>query len=207
MKKHLLIVANGEQPTSPQHWNRIKRADPLVCTDGAANWLIENSVTPDVVVGDLDSISDEIRAGLAHDVIHHIGSQENTDLEKALEYVIDQGYEVATIIGATGKREDQTLANLYLVAKYADKIHIQLLTNYSTIEAITGDFIARVEKGQSISLMPVGKVEGVTTSGLEFPLHDEPLGTGTRGVSNRALAEKIHVSVRSGVVLIFRNFS
>ena len=207
MKKHVLIVANGEQPTSPQHWNRIGRANPLICTDGAANWLIEHQVTPDVIVGDLDSISDETRSGLGPDVIHHVGSQENTDLEKALEYALDEGYEAATVIGATGKREDQTLANLYLLVKYSDRIHIQLLTNYSTIDVVADTFNAPAERGQTVSLLPVGHADGITTSGLEYPLESESLEVGTRGVSNRAIAREITVTVKSGVLLIFRNFA
>lgn len=206
MKKHVLIVANGEQPVSPQHWNRIKRAQPLICTDGAANWLLENQITPDVIIGDLDSISEGVRGGLSPEVIHHVGSQQNTDLEKALEYALDEGYDAATIIAATGKREDMTLANLYLVAKYAEKIHIQLLTNYSTIEAITDEYSSTAELGEKISLLPVGTVEGVTTTGLEYPLVNEDLELGTRGVSNRANTSQISISVKSGTLLIFRNF-
>jgi thiamine pyrophosphokinase len=98
------------------------------------------------------------------------------------------------------------LANLYLVAKYVDKIHLQLLTNYSTIEAIIDDYSANVQPGEKISLLPVGKAVGVTTTGLEYPLENEHLELGTRGVSNRANAEKISVSVQSGALLIFRNY-
>ena len=204
--KHVIIVANGEQPQPPQHWNRIKRADPLICTDGAANWLLERNITPDVIIGDLDSLKGELRGRLDQETIHHVPTQENTDLEKALLYAIDEGYTAATVLGATGKRDDQTLANLYLLVKYAEKIRLQLLTNYSTIEAITGEFSTRVEQGQTISLLPVGKVTGVTTTGLEFPLANETLEIGTRGVSNRAADEEITVSVKSGTLLIFRNF-
>ncbi|MCF7805262.1 MAG: thiamine diphosphokinase [Candidatus Marinimicrobia bacterium] len=204
--KHVLIVANGEQPKPPQHWNRIKRANPLICTDGAANWLLEREITPDVIIGDLDSLDESLRDNLDHETIRHVPTQDNTDLEKTLLYALDQGYTAATVLGATGKRDDQTLANLYLLVKYSDKIHIQLLTNYSTIEAVTGEFTTRVEKGQTISLLPVGKVSGVTTKGLKYPLENETLEIGTRGVSNLAADEEITVSVTSGTLLLFRNF-
>lgn len=204
--KHLLIVAYGERPEPPQHWNRIRRAPVVVCTDGAANWLVEENVTPDVIIGDLDSIRDDIRSQLDLDSIQHLPSQENTDLDKAIQYAIEHGYTDATVMGATGKREDQTLANFYLLVKYAEQIRIQFLTNYSTIEAITDTFSTRVEKGQIISLLPVGFAEGVTTSGLKYPLDDEPLEIGSRGVSNQASETEISVSVTSGALLIFRNF-
>ncbi len=204
--KHILIVANGEQPKHQHHWNRIKGARPLVCTDGAANWLMERNLTPDVIIGDMDSLRDELRAQIHADSLHHIPSQENTDLEKAIEYALQKGYTAATILAATGKREDQTLANLYLLVKYAGKLQIQLLTNYSTIDAITDSLTTRVEPGQIISLLPAGHAEGVTTTGLEYPLENERLEIGSRGVSNRAVESEITVSLTSGALLLFRNF-
>lgn len=205
--KHLLIVANGERPKPEQHWNRIRRADPLVCTDGAANWLLKEGITPDVIIGDLDSISDTAKTKLDGESIHHISSQENTDLEKAILFAIDQGYTACTVLSATGKREDQTLANFYLLVKYAEEIHIQLLTNYSTIEPVARSLTTRVEKGQIISLLPVERATGVRTTGLEYSLNDETLEIGSRGVSNRAVEAEITVSLTSGTLLLFRNFS
>ena len=39
------------------------KADLVVCADGGANWLYETQVErlPDAVVGDLDSIKDEVK--------------------------------------------------------------------------------------------------------------------------------------------------
>jgi len=204
--KHVVIVANGEIPKPPQHWNRIKRAHPLICTDGAANWLIERNITPDVIIGDMDSLEDNIRGGLDQDTIHHVPTQENTDLEKALDYALDHGYTAATVLAATGKREDQTLGNLYLLIKYAPDIHIQLLTNYSSIEPVTDSLTTRVDPGQTISLLPAGFAEGITTRGLKYPLNDETLELGTRGVSNQAEESEITVTVKRGALLLFRNF-
>lgn len=204
--KHVLIVANGEQPVPSQHWKRIKRARPLICTDGAANWLIEHQITPEVIIGDLDSLNPGIRGRLSQESIHHIPSQENTDLEKAVRYALDKGYTAATVLSATGKREDQTLGNLYLIVQYAPVIHIQLLTNYATIEPVLDHITTHAEPGQTISLLPVGRAEGVTTTGLRYPLEDETLELGTRGISNQAEETEISVSLRKGALLLFRNF-
>jgi len=204
--KHVLIVANGEHPGPPQHWNRIKRAKPLICTDGAANWLVEKNITPDIIIGDMDSLDKEIKGRLEQESIHHVPSQQNTDLEKALIYALEEGYTAATILGATGKREDQTLANFYLLAKYADRLQIQLLTNYATIQPVTDALTTRVEPGQTISLLPVETATGVTTQGLEYSLENETLAIGTRGVSNRATGNEITVSLKSGILLLFCNF-
>lgn len=204
--KHLIIVANGEPPVPDQHWRRIRQADPLVCTDGAANFLLERDITPDVVIGDLDSLQEIYRTRLTDQHMHHISSQENTDLEKAIDYAVEEGYTAATILGATGKREDQTLANLYLLVKYAPRIQLQILTNYSVVDAVTDSVTLRVEPGQIISLLPVGHADGVTTAGLQYPLQNESLEIGSRGISNQAVESEITVSLQSGALLLFRNF-
>jgi thiamine pyrophosphokinase len=204
--KHVLIVAYGERPKSPRHWERIRKAEHLVCTDGAANWMVEEEVTPDVIIGDMDSIEPDIRSRLDMEHIQHLPSQENTDLDKAIQYALDHDFTHATVMAATGKREDQTVANLYLLVKYASQIHLQFLTNYSTIEAITGNYRTTVEPGQIISLLPVGFAHGVTTTGLKYPLEHETLELGSRGVSNQAEDREISVNLESGALLIFRNF-
>ncbi len=200
------MVAYGERPRHKQHWDRIRNADPLICTDGAANWMAEEQITPHVIIGDMDSIKPEVREQWDMNRIQHISSQENTDLDKGIQYALEQNFTHATILAATGGREDQTLANMYLLARYAEKIQLQFLTNYSAIEAITSHFEGRAEPGQTISLLPVGYAEGVTTSGLKYPLQNETLEIGSRGVSNLAESDQISVSVESGTLLIFRNF-
>ena len=61
--------------------------------------------------------------------------------------------------------------------------------------------------GTTVSLLPVGnEASGVTTSGLQWSLDDESLLLGEgRGMSNCSVQEKVEVSVRSGVLLIFAN--
>ena len=54
----------------------------------------------------------------------------------------------------------------------------------------------------------LGDVEGVTTTGLEFPLDDEPLRAGSaRGMSNRFVANEATVTVRSGVLVAVQPFA
>ena len=57
--------------------------------------------------------------------------------------------------------------------------------------------------GEIVSLLPLhGPAEGVTTSGLEYPLHGETLPAGTsRGVSNVFAATEAHVTVARGCLI------
>ena len=57
--------------------------------------------------------------------------------------------------------------------------------------------------GEIVSLLPVhGPAEGVSTSGLEYPLHDETLHAGTtRGVSNVFAAAEAQITVVDGCLV------
>ena len=58
--------------------------------------------------------------------------------------------------------------------------------------------------GDIVSLLPIGAdVEGVTTDGLAYPLHDEPLLAGrTRGLSNVRSRSDAAVELRRGRLLV-----
>jgi thiamine pyrophosphokinase len=60
-----------------------------------------------------------------------------------------------------------------------------------------------------VSLLPFGgRVDGVTTSGLRYPLADEPLEVGpARGLSNVREHERAAVSLRAGRLLVVETAS
>jgi thiamine pyrophosphokinase len=74
------------------------------------------------------------------------------------------------------------------------------------VHVVRGQRTLRGGPGDLVTLLPLGgAAEGVTTSGLEYPLADETLSSGTtRGVSNVFLAGEAHVTVESGVLLAVR---
>ena len=56
---------------------------PIIAADGAANQLIDKKVVPDYIIGDLDSIDDEVRTQVGDESeIVHEPSQEKNDFQK-----------------------------------------------------------------------------------------------------------------------------
>ncbi len=78
----VLILANGLFPTAQESLDLLKAADLLICCDGAADKLIAKGMVPQVIVGDMDSVSDEVRKQYASIVIQS-DDQENNDPPKA----------------------------------------------------------------------------------------------------------------------------
>ena len=98
-----VILANGDYPTHPIPLQILHGARTVVCCDGGADRYIELGNTPDIIIGDGDSLSDENRTRFA-DILHHNPDQETNDQTKAVEFLITQGVEEIAIVGATGRR-------------------------------------------------------------------------------------------------------
>ena len=163
---------------------------------------------PHTIIGDLDSLSaDEVarfRAAGA-EIIQHSPDKDETDLELALHHCRRIGAKSVSVLGALGGRIDQTLANVFLLT-LPDFLDMR-------IEVIDGDQSLRLlqpgshriegARGDTISLIPLATVEGVTTGGLQFPLADESLRLGpARGISNVMLTESAAVEFRDGLLLL-----
>ena len=109
------ILAAGDFPTHPAPLAALAGAEHVVCCDSAARRLLDYGREPDAVVGDMDSLSPELRQHLGKR-IHQVDEQDDNDLAKAFRFALSQGWRDIVILGATGKREDHTLGNIAWLA-------------------------------------------------------------------------------------------
>src|SRR5690349_18556464 len=144
----------------------------------------------DLLVGDLDSV-DPSRLREARErgtkVEHHPAEKDATDLELALEAARARGALRVTVVGGGGGRLDHLLANVLLLAapRFGD-LEIDALLPPARIAVVRSHNPLLGRPGELCTLLPAGgPAEGVTTTGLRYPLRDERLPAGTtRGVSN-----------------------
>jgi thiamine pyrophosphokinase len=207
-----VIFANGELHHPDLDAARLRPDDWLIAADGGARHARALGVTPHVLIGDFDSVDPAERArleALGVDVQVFPARKDETDLELALRLALARAGETL-VLGALGARWDQTLANVLLLAlpgcrgrdvRLADGAQeLRLATPSGGLPA------ARVHgaPGDTLSLIPLlGDARGVTTRGLEYPLHDGVLPFGaTLGVSNVLVAPDAEIEVREGLVLV-----
>ena len=126
-----VIVGNGQFPKKEYPLYLLESADCVVCCDGALDTYLRhfsgrNLRRPDVVVGDMDSLSKKT-AERFRDIAVKIDEQETNDQSKAFHYILEHFPDVDTIhiLGATGKREDHTIGNLSLLMEYAREMRRQ----------------------------------------------------------------------------------
>jgi len=206
MIKQALIIANGD--VEPQMIDRIDltAVDRIVAADGGAVRALACGLTPDVVIGDFDSLPPDFSAH--HEEIQFMPrpSQELNDLEKALIFCREQGVEKVALVGITGDRVDHTMNNFSVLAKFVDEFEFEIYSPQGRIFLVRKELRFAAQKGQTVSLIPLGRVKGVKTAGLQYPLHNEALALGEReGASNSAVDGPFSVSVESGTLLVFVN--
>ena len=202
-----LIVAGGRS-ISPAVLDRVGKPAWVAAADSGLDHAYALGLEPDLVVGDMDSVSE---AGLARaraagvQIELHPVDKDATDLEPAIDAVAAAGFARAKIIGGTGGRLSHTLANA-LILTVDRGIRLEWLTSHARISALrsgeTGTF-DRAE-GTLLSLFPIGDRVICSSTGLRWPLAPVELVAGsTRGISNEILAaDEATVSVTAGCILL-----
>jgi thiamine pyrophosphokinase len=212
---HALVVADGDVDVSVLTELAGDRQRPLlVAADGGAAHLLTAGLVPDVVVGDFDSLSAADRAhleGLGVELLVASHDKDESDLELCLLTALERGATRLTIVGALGLvRPEHSVANLLLLADpRLDGMEVSLVGRGSRILRLgsaegPGEAVVEGERGDFVSVFPLdAAVEGVTTEGLRFPLHEETLWLGpSRGLSNELTSGRARVSTRRGRCLL-----
>jgi len=200
-KSPVIILANGLFPSSSTPLEILENAGTVICTDGAINKLEKLNLMPHIIIGDLDSMDSQIEfKGL----IVHDTNQYNTDLEKSLDWANLNNVKKLTILGATGLREDMTLANHYILFDYYDKIELRMVTDHQTITCHTGKKLFNSTPGSNVSLFVKNFNTVVSTKELKYPINSSELDPSSKAISNQSLAKQFEVN-SSGPILVFRN--
>jgi thiamine pyrophosphokinase len=202
-----IIFANGTLPDPDSTRRLIRPDDFILAADGGTRHALDLGLTPAVIIGDLDSLTSELQPLVESGVkiVQHPRDKNETDLELALEYAIQNGWREIIIVGALGLRLDQTLGNLSLLTdprlstfniKFDDGVEETFFVrDQAQVEGRSGDLVSLIPWG--------GEVRGVCTEGLRWPLSDETLlPHKTRGISNEMLGEIASIEIESGLLLV-----
>jgi thiamine pyrophosphokinase len=207
-------VATAAHVGSPPPGSEAQARPVVLAADGGAARCRTAGIQPDIVIGDLDSLSPVERTrlqGLGVEIREADSSKDESDLELCLAAAIEQGASRITILGGLGVgRPEHSIANLLLLADpRLDGLDVTLVGHGSRVRRIgSQDGPGRAEiaghVGDLVSLLPLGAaVHGVTTTGLRFPLRSETLHLGpTRGLSNEIVGSQAEVTTVSGSLLV-----
>lgn len=204
---HAIVFLNGRLPATKIIKKFIHKNTLIIAADGGANQIKEIKISVHVIIGDLDSISDENKKYFLRkktEVIE-IKEQYSTDFEKALKYCAKKKIKDITVFGATGMRPDHTVNNFSILKRFYKKLNICLITDDFAVFYLPKRFSFNYKSGETVSLVPMSIATEVKTKGLEFPLNKETLEFGNReGALNKSNSDKVSISFKEGDLLIFR---
>lgn len=204
-----IVVASGE--LQPGDAGQLDGAALVVAADGGAGLLDGIGRRPDLLVGDLDSVSPALVERLSAAgtrVEAHPADKDASDLELALEAALAAGADEVVVLGAIGgERLDHAIANLLLLADPGlIGRDLRLVAGPATLRVGHGGEAVSVPGavGDLVTLLPLGgDVEGVTTTGLRWPLERATLRMGrSRGLSNEVQATPASVTLERGTLLV-----
>lgn len=216
-----VIVGNGQFPKREYPLYLLESADYVICCDGAIDTYLRhfrgrNLRRPDVVIGDMDSLSKKT-AERFRDIAVKIDEQETNDQSKAFHYILEHFPDVDTvhILGATGKREDHTIGNLSLLMEYAREmrrqdcgrtVFVDIVSDWSTAFAITDSCTLDVGEGRSVSIICPDNSLNIKSEGLIWPTDNVVFDNLWQATLNRASADRISLTFsHPSIALIILN--
>ena len=177
--------------------------DYVIAADGGYSELIKRGITPDIVVGDFDSL------GSIPDhpnVIRSPQDKDDTDMMLAVKYGLAHGCQTFIIDGGLGGRIDHTYANMQTLTYIANnKARGYLLGRDMSITTTKNSAIhfSSSAKGRVSVFCISGIADGVTLTGLKYQLEEASLtGDYPLGVSNEFIGEPVMISVRRGMLMV-----
>lgn len=204
----VLIICSGtlNDMDLVRYW--AKWANFILCADGGAKYTYQARVTPDLLVGDFDSIDPLIRQFYMETQVPCIvypKEKDMTDSELALSIAMEKHPTEIALLGATGTRLDHSLANIFLLQSLAEQgVQSVIIDQNNEIRVLNDSIRLYKQKGMKVSLLPLtNTVTDIFTKGLQYELRGEQLDfSSTRGVSNEFVAEEAEISIKEGSLLV-----
>ncbi|HPD96146.1 MAG TPA: thiamine diphosphokinase [Tenuifilaceae bacterium] len=201
-----VILANGKFPEHLIPLSKLFAAKTLVCCDGAIEHLDNLSITPTVLIGDLDSVNGRLKAKYQQ-IILHDPDQYTNDLTKAVKWCVDKKIKTVVIVGATGKREDHTLGNIGLLVKYANMgVDCEMITDTGVIKPYLKSVRLKSFVGQQVSIFSSNNSTVISTKNLMYPIENRSIPEWWMGTLNESLGDWFELNFEPGPLVVYQMF-
>jgi thiamine pyrophosphokinase len=196
--KRCAIVCNGDVADHSWLASRLAEYDTVLAADGGFSHCRKAGVTPELILGDMDSLSEET------DVKKMVfpSKKDASDMELAAGHALDQGFEEVDVYGALGGRIDHQLSNIMVCARHPGRLCIVGKNCIITAVASGQEIRQEGREGDIVTLAALEESSRCSTCGLLYPLRDEILNRGSRGLSNIMSGSSFTVAVSTGTVLV-----
>lgn len=205
------VIAAGRLGFTPDAFAEILSAyDRIYCADGGLNHLRSAGIYPQVLIGDMDSVSPETRRWLDDGRVrcHRFPTRKaKTDLELTLDALSDDGITQADVFCGIGTRWDHSMINILMLERYSRKgMMLRLIDANNRVSYLRGGAhtVSGVPPSWYCSFIAYPEPIRLSLNGFDYDLDGERIALGsTLTISNHLIGEgRIHV-VGAGVLMLF----
>lgn len=186
--------------------------DFFIAADGGYEKAILANITPNLVVGDFDSINQSLlQTNTSIEFIRFPVEKDYSDTHLALEEGIKRGFTHFDVYGALGgERFSHSISNLQTLCTMKSKnISVTLVGTKEKVFLLHNEtFSLMTPIGSCFSVFSLtDQSMGVTIKGAKYSLENAILTNSfPLGVSNQSTANTIHISVNDGFLLVILEF-
>ena len=217
MHRNVVIICDGKFPKTEYPRYLISTADFIICCDGALVKFLRNAKSifggerlPDLVIGDMDTLSAAMQKKYAEIIIKET-EQDHNDQTKAVRWALNnlEGIEQIHILGATGGRADHTIGNTSLLMEYTrmfelGEIAVTMVSDEGTIFAINDTIEFDCGPGRSLSIFTPDSSLKIRSEGLMYPTDEVVFDNWWKATLNKTVQDtvKLELSHRSMALII-----
>lgn len=206
-----LIIGAGDPPSLSLFQQEKQKADIVIAADGGGNFLYQNFIVPNFLIGDFDSIDESaLNYFIAQkvNVVRYPREKTQTDLQLALCEAKVQNVKNVVFLGCFGKDIDHVFGNVHILFDcLCHDIDAQIKSDDKILKIIKKPTTIEGRAGQKFSLLAyVGAVEKLNIKGSKYELENYDLQFGELlTLSNEFLAQKVEISFQSGFLLLVQH--
>jgi thiamine pyrophosphokinase len=203
-----LLAIGGEGPEADLLAPRFSAFGSICAADSGLDLLRAWGLEPDLIVGDMDSLSDLslLEAYPKAQVLRFPRAKDESDTELALRILRERGASRIVLAGGGEGRLDHLLAIRALFERPfpPSEWHTARESLFHVAEGESLELATR--RGEVISVFPLsGGASKMLSRGLAWPLEGLVWDAGGFGLSNESLGETVGIKAGKGDLLVIRN--
>jgi len=210
--KYILFLNNRYRSRDDAFYLNLLRGRCPVAVDGGIKFFYRNRITPDILIGDMDSMPQLPRRYLERiEIIKYPSIKNKTDSQLALEMALARGAREILICGAVGGREiDHVMGNimlLHIVNKYNQtgkaQVQAKITGPCETVFLVeNGTIHINGRRGDFVSVIPLEDGVRVACGGMEYKTPARPLKFGdTLTLRNRLAKSRAWIKIDGSAIL------
>jgi thiamine pyrophosphokinase len=206
LKKAVLFLEGKYERWHRAFYRRLCRGRFTVAVDGGYRFFRSAGMTPDLLIGDFDSVEEEVRHVTERtELLQFPTDKDWTDTELALDYCLEHGSREIDIVQPSLGEPDHFLANLFLLTREENRgADVRLVApRYELRFVADSRLFLKGVKGCRVSVLPLNRSIRLTCRGTEYDVENARVTYGsTRATRNRIVRSAATLEL-AGKALVF----